>query len=145
MKKTLFIMLGAMLLILAGTVTMACSSDDDVTIPEVPETGLETRQLPKQADFIKTVTEIGYIKCDTWDNTWIIDVPSPEAHGEIYIDGGTFYYLYDLPQEYQKKGQKVKATLDAYTFRHFGEKIEVVSYVGWEYYDAVLKQIEIVE
>ena len=105
---------------------MACSSDDDVTIPEVPETGLETRQLPKQADFIKTVTEIGYIKCDTWDNTWIIDVPSPEAHGEIYIDGGSFYYLYDLPQEYQKKGQKVKATLDAYTFRHFGEKIEVV-------------------
>ena len=55
MKKTLFIMLGAMLLILAGTVTMACSSDDDVTIPEVPETGLETRQLPKQTDFIRTV------------------------------------------------------------------------------------------
>lgn len=145
MKKTLFIMLGVMLLILAGTVMTACSSDDDVATPEVPETDHVTRQLPKQADFIKTVTEIGYVKCDIWDNTWIIDVPSPEAHGEIYIDGGTFYYLYDLPEGYQKKGLKVKATLDAYIYRHFGEEIGVISYYGWEYYDAVLKQIEIVE
>ena len=145
MKKTLFIMLGAMQMLLVGTVMMACSSDDDVATPEVPKSGHETRLLPEQADFIKTVTEIGYIKSDIWDNTWIIDVPLPVAHGEIYIDGGTFYYLYDLPEEYQKKGLKVKATLDAYTFRHFGEKIEVISYVGWEYYDAVLKQIEIVK
>ena len=77
MKKTLFIMLGAMPLMLAGTVMMACGSDDVVAAPEVPETGHEARQLPKQIDFIKTVTEIGYIKCDTWDNTWIIDVPLP--------------------------------------------------------------------
>lgn len=145
MKKTLFIMLGAMQLMLAGTVMMACSSGDDVAIPEVPETGQGTRELPKQADFIKTVTETGYINCDTRDNTWIIDVPLPVAHGKILIDGGIFYYLYDLPEEFQKKGLKVKATLDVYTFRHFGEKVVITNYTGWEYYDAVLKQIEFAE
>ena len=145
MKKTLFIMLGAVQLMLAGAVMMACSNDNDVAIPEVPETGHRLRELPKQADFIKTVTETGYINCDTRDNTWIIDVPLPVAHGKIFIDGGIFYYLYDLPEEFQKKGLKVKATLDAYTFRHFGEKVIITNYTGWEYYDAVLKQIEIAE
>lgn len=85
---------------------MACSSDDDVTTPEVLETGLETRQLPKQTDFIKTVTEIGYIKCDTWDNTWIIDVPSPEAHGEIYIDGGLSIIYMICPKSIRRKARK---------------------------------------
>jgi hypothetical protein len=145
MKKKLIIMMSAMLLMMAGTVMMACSNDDDVTSPEVPETGQGTRQLPKQADFVKTVTEIGYITCDTDDDTWIIDVPLPVEPGEVLIDGGTFYYLYDLPKEYQKKGLKVKATLDAYIYRHFGEKEEITTYIGWDYYDAVLKQIEIAE
>lgn len=145
MKKTLFVMLGAVQLMLASIVMTACSSDDDVATPEVPETGQGTRELPKQADFIKTVTEIGYIKCDKGDNTWIIEVPLPVAHGKVYIDGGIFYYLYDLPEEFQKEGLKVKATLDAYTFRHFGEKVVITNYTGWDYYDAVLKQIEIAE
>jgi hypothetical protein len=39
----------------------------------------------------------------------------------------------------------VNATLDCYTFRHFDEDVVVTIFAGWDYYDAVLKQIEIVE
>ena len=139
MKKKLIIMMSAMLLMMAGTVMTACSIDDNAVINP------KTSQLPKQEDFIKTVTEIGYIRYDPYDNTWIIDVPTPVPPGEVLIDGGTFYYLYDLPEEYQKKGLKVKATLDVYIFHHFDEKEVIIKYAGWEYYDAVLKQIEIAE
>ena len=132
-------MMSAMLLMMAGTVMTACSIDDNAVINP------KTSQLPKQEDFIKTVTEIGYIRYDPYDNTWIIDVPTPVPPGEVLIDGGTFYYLYDLPEEYQKKGLKVKATLDVYIFHHFDEKEVIIKYAGWEYYDAVLKQIEIAE
>ena len=142
MKKTVFILMSVLLSL--GTFC-ACSSDDDIDTPEAPETGHGTRQLPKQADFVKTVTEIGYMTCDAEDGTWIIDVPTPVPPGEVLIDGGTFYYLYDLPEEFQKKGLKVKATVDAYTFRHFDEKVEITTYAGWDYFDAVLRDIEIVE
>ena len=137
--------MSAMLLILAGTVIIACSIDDNAVTPQNPKTVHKTRQLPKQADFVKTVTEIGYMTCDTEDGTWIIDVPTPVPPGEVLIDGGTFYYLYDLPEEYQKKGLKVKATLDVYIFRHFDEKEVIIKYAGWDYYDAVLQHIEITE
>ena len=136
MKKTVFILMSVLLSL--GTFC-ACGNDDNAVINP------KTSQLPKQADYIKTVTEIGYIKCDPEDNTWIIDVPTPVPPGEVLIDGGTFYYLYDLPEEYQKKGLKVKATLDVYIFRHFDEKEVIIKYAGWDYYDAVLKQIEIAE
>ena len=122
----------------------SCSSDDDVVTPEVPETtSHSTRQLPNQADFIKTMTDIGYLKLDKEDNSWWIKAP---YHGpEIRYDGGNIFYLYDLPEEYQKEGLKVKATLDCYTFRHFDERVEIVRYAGYDYYDAVLRDIEIVE
>ena len=136
MKKTVFILMSVLLSL--GTFC-ACGNDDNAVINP------KTSQLPKQADFIKTVTEIGYMTCDAEDGTWIIDVPTPVPPGEVLIDGGTFYYLYDLPEEYQKKGLKVKATVDAYTFRHFDEKVEITTYAGYEYYDAVLRDIEIVE
>ena len=136
MKKTVFILMSVLLSL--GTFC-ACGNDDNAVINS------KTSQLPKQADFIKTVTEIGYMTCDAEDGTWIIDVPTPVPPGEVLIDGGTFYYLYDLPEEYQKKGLKVKATVDAYTFRHFDEKVEITTYAGWDYYDAVLRDIEIVE
>lgn len=142
MKKNLCIIFG---MLISFGMFSACGNDDNATIPLVPETGQETRQMPKQEDFIKTVTEIGYITCDPEDNTWIIDVPTPVPPGEVLIDGGTFYYLYDLPKEYQKKGLKVKATLDVYIFHHFDGKEEIAVYAGWDYYDAVLKQIEIAE
>ena len=136
MKKTVFILMSVLLSL--GTFC-ACGNDDNAVINS------KTSQLPKQADFIKTVTEIGYMTCDAEDGTWIIDVPTPVPPGEVLIDGGTFYYLYDLPEEYQKKGLKVKATVDAYTFRHFDEKVEITTYAGYDYYDAVLRDIEIVE
>lgn len=64
---------------------------------------------------------------------------------EIMNDGGSMYYLYDLPKEYQKSGLKVKVTLDCYTFRHFDEKVVIDMYAGYDYYDTVLKEIEVVE
>ena len=141
MKKNLLLMVVAILLLMAGTVMSACSSDDDVASPEVPETGNGTRQLPKQADFIMTMTDVGYLKCDKVDNTWYIDAP---YHGpEIRFDGGNMFYLYDLPEEYKKENLKVQATLDCYTFHHFDEQVEIIIYAGYDYYDAVLKQIEI--
>ena len=94
-------------------------------------------------NFIKTMTDIGYLKLDKENNSWWIKAP---CHGpEIRYDGGNIFYLYDLPEEYQKEGLKVKATLDCYTFRHFDERVEIVTYAGYDYYDAVLKNIEIVE
>ena len=140
MKKTVLILMSVLLSV--GTFS-ACSSDDEVATPEVPETSHSTRQLPKQADFIMTMTDIGYLKLDKEDNSWWIKAP---YHGpEIRYDGGNIFYLYDLPEEYQKEGLKVKATLDCYTFRHFDERVEIVTYAGYDYYDAVLRDIEIVE
>lgn len=143
MKRNLNFVIGAMLLMMAGTMMTACSSDDDVVKPETPVSGYGTRQLPKQADFVKTMTDVGYLWCDKVDNTWYIKA---DYHGpEILCDGGNIFYLYDLPAEYQKEGLKVNATLDCYTFRHFDEDVVVTIFAGWDYYDAVLKQIEIVE
>ena len=56
MKRNLFFVIGAMLLMMAGTMMTACSSDDDVVKPETPVSGYGTRQLPKQADFVKSGT-----------------------------------------------------------------------------------------
>jgi hypothetical protein len=72
-------------------------------------------------------------------------IESPYQGPEVRYDGGSIYYLFDLPKEYQKEGLKVKATLDCYTFLHFDEYVEVTVIAGYDYYDAVLKQIEIAE
>ena len=143
MKKKLLFIVGAMLFMLVGTVLTACSSDNDVDTPNSSATGHSTRQKPKQVNFIKTVTDVGYLRCDKEDNTWYIE--SPYQGPEVRYDGGSIYYLFDLPKEYQKEGLKVKATLDCYTFLHFDEYVEVTIIVGYDYYDAVLKQIEIAE
>ena len=143
MKKKLLFVVGAMLFMMVGTVLTACSSDNDVDTPNSSATGHSTRQMPKQVNFIKTVTDVGYLRCDKEDNTWYIE--SPYQGPEIAYDGGSIYYLFDLPKEYQKEGLKVKATLDCYTFLHFDEYVEVTVIAGYDYYDAVLKQIEIAE
>ena len=143
MKRNLFFVMGAMLMMTAGTMMTACSNDDEVVTPETPAASHSTRQLPNQANFVKTVTEEGYLWCDKVDNTWYIQA---DYHGpEIHYDGGTIFYLYDLPAEYQKEGLKVNATLDCYTFHHFDESVEITILAGWDYFDAVLKQVEIVE
>ena len=143
MKRNLFFVMGAMLMMTAGTMMTACNNDDEVVTPETPVASHSTRQLPNQANFVKTVTEEGYLWCDKVDNTWYIqaDYQGPEIH----YDGGSIFYLYDLPAEYQKEGLKVKATLDCYIFHHFDESVEITILGGWDYYDAVLKQIEILE
>ena len=143
MKRNLLLMTGAMLLMMACTVMTACSNDDEVNDSGDPATGQTTRQLPKQADFIKTMTDVGYLKCDKVDNSWYIKA---DYHGpEMRYDGGNIFYLYDLPTEYQKEDLKVNATLDCYTFKHFDERVEIARFAGYDYYDAVLKQIEIAE
>ena len=146
MKKVFLFVMSAVLLMTAGMVTTGCSSDDDnvaTPTPEAPVPGHATRVLPKQVDFIKTVTDTGILRCDKADNSWYID--SPYDGPEIMNDGGSMYYLYDLPKEYQKSGLKVKVTLDCYTFRHFDEKVVIDMYAGYDYYDTVLKEIEVVE
>ena len=147
MKKNLLFTMSVVLL-MAGMVTTACSSDDDDVIttktPDSSDTSATnetTRQLPKQTDFIKTVTETGYLHYK--EGSWFICVPLICPPGEIMIDAsGTLYCLYDLPEEYQKEGLWVKATMDAYTYRHFNEDVMLVCYGGFTYYDAVIKQIE---
>ena len=61
MKKKFLFIVGAMLFMLVGTVLTACSSDNDVDTPNSSATGHSTRQMPKQVNFIKTVTDISAI------------------------------------------------------------------------------------
>ena len=102
-KKKLSIMMSAMLLMMDSTVMMACSVDDNALIN--PKTDHKTGQLPKQADFVKTVTEIGYITCDTDEDgvvvyttyvpagTTMIVLPSTlSGDFEIRLVGDTYYY-----------------------------------------------------
>lgn len=96
MKKNLLFVMGAMLLLMGSMVITACSSDEEEVTSIEPETEHATRRLPKQADYVKTVTDIGYLMCDKEDNTWIIHIPVPDAPGEM----GTLCFLFDLPEEY---------------------------------------------
>ena len=143
MKKELLFVVGTMLFMMVGTMLTACSNDDETVTSNPSATEHPSRQMPEQVNFIKTVTDVGYLRCDKQDNTWYIDAPYQGS--ETVYDGGSAYYLFDLPKEYQKEGLKVKATLDCYKFRHFDEKIVVNVIGGYDYYDAVLKQIEITE
>ena len=145
--------MSAMLLMMAGTVMMACTSDNEVIVPEeqVPEDettakGEETT-LPDASDFIKVVSDTGYMSYDADEEFWYVDTPlaSPDPN-VVMIDGGTAYYMYDLPEEYKVKGLKVKFTGDAYKFKADKNGDDICHSIGgYEYYDVVVKEIEIVE
>ncbi len=152
MKRNLLFTMGAMLL-MAGTVTTACSSDDDVITPteQTAELDAATKgdgtQLPNAADFIKTVSDTGYVHSYFDEGFWYVKASLPEEPGVIYYDGGICYFMYNLPEDFKIDGKKVKFTGDAYECKDIDKNGDGLcsSLAGYEYYDVVIKEIEIVE
>ena len=152
MKGNLLFTMGAMLL-MAGTVTTACSSDDDVITPteQTAELDAATKgdgtQLPDAADFIKTVSDTGYVHSYFDEGFWYVKASLPEEPGVIYYDGGICYFMYNLPEDFKIDGKKVKFTGDAYECKDIDKNGDGLcsSLAGYEYYDVVIKEIEIVE
>ena len=152
MKRNLLFTMGAMLL-MAGTVTTACSSDDDVITPteQTAELDAATKgdgtQLPDAADFIKTVSDTGYVHSYFDEGFWYVKASLPEEPGVIYYDGGICYFMYNLPEDLKIDGKKVKFTGDAYECKDIDKNGDGLcsSLAGYEYYDVVIKEIEIVE
>ena len=152
MKRNLLFTMGAMLL-MAGTVTTACSSDDDVITPteQTEEQDAATKgdgtQLPDAADFIKTVSDTGHVHCYFDEGFWYVKASLPEEPGVIYYDGGICYFMYNLPEDFKIDGKKVKFTGDAYECKDIDKNGDGLcsSLAGYEYYDVVIKEIEIVE
>ena len=152
MKRNLLFTMGAMLL-MAGTVTTACSSDDDVITPteQTAELDAATKgdgtQLPDAADFIKTVSDTGYVHSYFDEGFWYVKASLPEEPGVIYYDGGICYFIYNLPEDFKIDGKKVKFTGDAYECKDIDKNGDGLcsSLAGYEYYDVVIKEIESVE
>lgn len=152
MKKNFMFTMCAMLL-MAGTVTTACSSDDDVITPteQTAELDAATKgdgtQLPDAADFIKTVSDTGYVHSYFDEGFWYVKASLPEEPGVIYYDGGICYFMYNLPEDFKIDGKKVKFTGDAYECKDIDKNGDGLcsSLAGYEYYDVVIKNIEIVE
>lgn len=152
MKRNLLFTMGAILL-MAGTVTTACSSDDDVITPteQTAELDAATKgdgtQLPNAADFIKTVSDTGYVHSYFDEGFWYVKASLPEEPGVIYYDGGICYFMYNLPEDFKIDGKKVKFTGDAYECKDIDKNGDGLcsSLAGYEYYDVVIKEIEIVE
>lgn len=152
MKRNLLFTMGAMLL-MAGTVTTACSSDDDVITPteQTAELDAATKgdgtQLPDAADFIKTVSDTGYVHSYFDEGFWYVKASLPEEPGVIYYDGGICYFMYNLPEDFKIDGKKVKFTGDAYECKDIDKNGDGLcsSLAGYEYYDVVIKEIESVE
>ena len=153
MKKSIMFTMGAMLLMMAGTVMMSCSNDDEVINPEQQNAEEETAargsetQLPDASAFIKEVTDTGYILSYGDEGFWYVDTPLPVEPGVTYIDGGICYFMYNLPEDFKKSGLKVKFTGDMYECKELdknGDGMETML-AGYKYYDVVIKDIEIVE
>ena len=108
----------------------ACSSDDDSYVPE-------------RKYFVESVNDkTGTVRYDTIDESWYIsmDLP-PLPEGQSYIDTAIYYYTYNLPQEYQQGGCRVKVSGDIYDYNFRNENHVVLG--GHEYYYIVLKKIEL--
>ena len=107
----------------------ACSSDDDTYVPE-------------RKDFVESVNDkTGTVRYDTFEESWCIsmDLP-PLPEGQSYIDTAIYYYTYNLPQEYQQAGRRVRVSGDIYDYNFRNENHVVLG--GHEYYYIVLKKIE---
>ena len=151
MKRNVVMMMS---LLLSFGMFSACSNDDDVNVPEQQVPGLETAargsdmQLPDAADLIKEITATGYIRPYDNEGFWFVNAPLPEPEpGVVYFDGGICYFMYNLPDEFKKEGLKVKFTGDAYTCKELDKNGDgnTMTYAGYEYYDVVVKQIEVIE
>lgn len=125
MKKMMF------LACLMAGMLCACSSDDNSYVPE-------------RKDFVESVNDkTGTVRYDTIDESWYIsmDLP-PLPEGQSYIDTAIYYYTYNLPQEYQQEGCRVKVSGDIYDYNFRNENHVVLG--GHEYYYIVLKKIEFI-
>ena len=152
MKQKMLLMMVAMLMVMAGTMTTACSSDDDVVTPkeqnaEQADTKGGKAQLPDVGDFIKTVTDTGHMYYNANEDCWYVDALLPVPEGETLIDGGICYFMYNLPDEFKKDGQKVKFTGDVYECKDIDKNGDDITTMlgGWVYYDVVIKEIEFAE
>ena len=152
MKRNFFFTMGAMLM-MAGMVMTACSSDDDVITPteQTAEQDADTKgdgtQLPDAADFIKTVSDTGYVHSYFDEGFWYVKASLPAEPGVLYYDGGICYFMYNLPEDLKIDGKKVKFTGDIYECKDIDKNGDGLcsSLAGYEYYDVVIKEIEIVE
>ena len=150
MKKELLFMVVAMLLMTGMT---ACSSDDDVVVQKQQNEALadpanegETR-LPDAANFIREVTETGHVRFYGDEGLWVLDASLPVPEGEVLIDGGIRYFMYNLPEAFRQEGLKVKFTGDVYQCMEIDKNGDGICTMlgGYEYYDVVVKEIEVVE
>lgn len=140
-------------MLMAGTVMTACSSDDEVIAAVEKEAGQDVvtkggeALLPNAADFVKVVADTGYLRYNSDEGFWCIDASLPEIPGAVYVDGGICYFMYNLPEEFMKSGLKVKFTGDAYQCKDIDKNGDgnAILLGGYEYYDVVIKDIEIVE
>ncbi len=164
MKKDFIFVMSAVLLMTAGMVTAACSSDDDNVIttktpepsetpessetPEPSETSETARTSPQQpleAGIVTVISDTGTMCYDASEDFWYVLTPL-KIPGEQLIDGGKAYYLYNLPDEYKVEGLKVKFTGVAYKFYEDKNGDGVAVYIGgMKYLDILVNQIEIVE
>ena len=152
MKQKVLLMMVAMMMVMAGTMTTACSSDDDVVTSkeqnaeQVATKGSEA-QLPDVGDFIKTVTDTGNMYYNANEGCWYVSALLPVPEGEILIDGGICYFMNDLPDEFKKDGLKVKFTGDVYECKDIDKNGDGTAIMlgGWEYYDVVIKDIQLAE
>ena len=165
MKKDFIFVMSAVLLMTAGMVTAACSSDDDNVIttktpepsetpessktPEPSETSETARTSPQQpleAGIVTVISDTGTMCYDASEDFWYVLTPLKVPGGEQLIDGGKAYYLYNLPDEYKVKGLKVKFTGVAYKYYADKNGDGVSEYIGgMKYLDILVNQIEIVE
>ena len=152
MKQKMLFMTVAMMMVMAGTMTTACSSDDDVVTPkeqnaeQVATKGSEA-QLPDVGEFIKTVTDTGHMYYNANEGCWHVSALLPVPEGEILIDGGICYFMNNLPDEFKKDGLKVKFTGDVYECKDIDKNSDGTAIIlgGWEYYDVVIKDIQLAE
>ena len=108
----------------------ACSSDDD------------SLDVPEKGNFVPNVSDkTGTVWYDSIDESWYINMDLPPLpEGNYYIDSAILYYTYNLPQQYQQEGLRVKVSGDIYDY-HFRNENHVVL-GGHEYYYIALKKIE---
>ena len=103
--------------------------------------------LPDVGEFIKVISDTGYMRYNAFEGCWSINTPLPSSGDYIPIDGGICYYVYNLPEEFKTSGLMVKFTGDAYECKELdknGDGLENI--IGGEiYYDVVIKDIQLAE
>lgn len=128
-------------LFMASMLFVSCGNEDN-TDGNGSSQATTIRQVPASEDFVKTITDTGFLRLDKADKTWYLEAEPVIPEDKVLYDGGTIYYLHSVPEQYQVEGKKVTATMDCYVYNHFNENVDVVVLAGYDYYDAVIKTID---